>query len=246
MVQEVIERDKNPKKDSQSDRYSTAQKQKAVVLYRMLGSFALIESMTGIHHETLRKWKQTEWWKEYEADILAQGKAELTGNLKKIVTKAFVQLEDRLENGDFIFDQKTGEMRRKPVGAHTVNQILQTGLDKQFLIDKLQRDQKIAETQDSIEQRLQRLGEEFQRFANAKEISADVSAYKDVTNAVHDQAHTQEVGSDAGNQPQSLLEAGGFPQPVQSLGQYHGTEASTQSPQVPDQSNEGKAGKTLG
>jgi hypothetical protein len=107
--------------------------------------------------------------------------------LKKIVTKAFVQLEDRLENGDFIFDQKTGEMRRKPVGAHTVNQILQTGLDKQFLIDKLQRDQKIAETQDSIEQRLKRLGEEFQRFANAKEISADVSAYKDVTHAVHDQ-----------------------------------------------------------
>lgn len=176
MVQEVIERDKNPKKDSQSDRYSTAQKQKAVVLYRMLGSFALIEEMTGIHHETLRRWKGSDWWKELEADIISQSKAELTGNLKKIVNKAFVQLEDRLENGDYIFDQKTGEMRRKPVGAHTVNQILQTGLDKQFLMDKLQRDQKVLETQDSIDLRLKRLGEEFQRFANAK----------DVTNAVHD------------------------------------------------------------
>lgn len=170
-MKKVIEVDKDPRTKDKTH-YSTAQKYKAVVLYKMLGNFALVARNMGIHEQTIYNWGGTDWWKEMEEDVRKQSQAKLSGNIQKIVDKAFKTVEDRLENGDWIYDQKLGQLKRKPVNAHTANQILKDGLDKTFFIEKLKRDEKKQETEETIANRLLKLSEEFQKFAKARTINA--------------------------------------------------------------------------
>jgi hypothetical protein len=176
MARVLVEVDKDPKSKDKTH-YSTKQRYEAVVLYRMLGNFALVSRNMGIPEQTIYNWGSTDWWKEMEEDIRKESNAKLSGNIQKIVNKAFKVVEDRLENGDWIYDQKQGQLKRKPVGAHTANQILKDGLDKTFFIEKLKREEKQQETEETIAVRLLKLSEEFQKFTKAK----------DVTNALHDE-----------------------------------------------------------
>ena len=52
------------------------------------------------------------------------GDQELDAKTSKIVDKALDQIMDRLENGDHIYDQKTGRIRRAPVKLRELNATL--------------------------------------------------------------------------------------------------------------------------
>lgn len=153
-------------------RYSEKQKREAVTLLMLTGSPTLVERQMGISDFTLREWRRSAWWPEYEREIRNGSRMELKGNLKTIVDKSLRVVEDRLENGDWQYDQKLGKMVRVPVKAQVANVIAQGAIDRQFMIDRLQREETEAQDTEAMKDRLERLHEEFARFAKAKTINA--------------------------------------------------------------------------
>lgn len=164
--------DKKPT-DGLAAQYSPKQKLEAVTAYLMLGKVSLVAASLGIPEDTLRNWKRTDWWKEMEAEVRSSNNVEVSGRLRQIVQKSMTVIEDRLENGDFQYNPKTGAFTRRPVGVKVAGDILSKAVDKQVLIERLERQPQADQAK--IEDRLKTIQEkllEFSRFAKAKEIPA--------------------------------------------------------------------------
>lgn len=159
------------KKKGELGAYSPKQRLEAVTAYLMLGKVTLVAASLGIPEETIRNWKRTDWWREAEAEVRSANNVEVSGRLKQIITKSMTVIEDRLDNGDFQYNPKTGNFSRKPVAAKVAGDILSKAIDKQVLLEKIEREP-VAD-QAKIEDRLKTIQEkllEFSRFAKAKEI----------------------------------------------------------------------------
>jgi hypothetical protein len=146
---------------------------RAVVLYNQVGSLRAIADSMGIPYDTMRRWHISDWWKEVEDDLKSQKKTKLSGQMVKLKDKAIEIVEDRLTNGDFFYDQKLGELVRRPVGADTAVNIMRTALDKHLQMEEMALLEKKVATEEKITDRLKKLGEDFQRFAKAKEIKSE-------------------------------------------------------------------------
>ena len=160
--------------DGPKVRWSEKQKFQAVALYKLIGSLAEVARQLGVPIITVKVWHKQSWWKEYEQEIAHAAKAELSGKIKSITNKAMGIVEDRLENGDFVFIPKTGQIKRKPISAHVANKILNDSVDRQFMIEKLQRENIDEANKDIINTRLQQLHTEFAKFAKAQTIEGEV------------------------------------------------------------------------
>lgn len=158
--------------------YFTDQKKLEVVTtYLTLGNAPLTEAVTGVSRHTIRHWKLTDWWKDIERELRDGENLELSTKLKRIVDKSIEVVADRLDNGDHIFNPKTGEILRIPVKARDALRAAETMIDKrQILLDKPTR---IVE-QRTVEDRLNKLAEEFKRFSQSKTISGDFSVVEDL------------------------------------------------------------------
>lgn len=155
--------------------WSEKQKHEAVAAYLLLGNMAEVSRMTGIPHITLRKWKAMPWWAEAEQEVKRASKLELSGKLRKAIELSNLAIEDRLQNGEFVFNPKTGEVIRRPVSADTAVKVLDKLIDKQILLEKT-ADQAAHVTQEGVMERLQKIADELTRFAQAKEVPS--SDYK--------------------------------------------------------------------
>ena len=117
-------------------RWSDKQKIEAIQSYLLLGNLAMTGRILNIPEITLRQWKATEWWNNQVEELKLQEKVELSGKIKKIANAALTVVEDRLTNGDFIYDQKTGEMRRKLVSMKDAHKVSVDLMAKQELLEK--------------------------------------------------------------------------------------------------------------
>lgn len=145
--------------------WSDKQKTEAVTSYLLLGNLALTARVLNIPEVTLRYWKQSTWWKEVEADIKLQEDLQLSAKLKKIVEGSLTVVADRIENGDWIYDQKTGQMVRKPVALKDAHKVaVETAKQRQEL-DKRTIAPATAEQDDD---KLKKLAEKFADFAMKK------------------------------------------------------------------------------
>lgn len=149
--------------------FTDAKKVEVVTTYLTLGNAPMTEAVTGVPRQTIRVWKMSEWWKDIQREIQESESIEMSAKLKKIVDKALDATMDRLEHGDTIFNPRTGELLRVPVKVRDAIRAMDTAIDKrQILMDK---PTKIVE-QRTVDDRLNKLAEEFQRFAGSKLIEA--------------------------------------------------------------------------
>ena len=157
---------KSPKKRSLSEfkhRYSDSQKLEAVKLWMVTGNLAVTAATLGIPEVTVKSWRYTDWWETIVQDIRSENKITLSNRLKNIASKAMDVTLDRLENGEWFYDQKTGELRRKPVLLKDAHKVASDLLQRQLELDKANNVQK--ETSESTEQKLNKLAEAFELFA---------------------------------------------------------------------------------
>lgn len=146
--------------------WSDAQKLEAIQTYLTLGNLALTSRMLGIPEITLRVWKTTEWWKDQVNEIKSQEKIELSTKMKKIVQASLAVVQDRLENGDFQFDQKTGQNVRKPVNMKDAHKVAVDLQQRQEVLDKVYVDE--GRSDSSTEDKLLKLAEKFAELATKK------------------------------------------------------------------------------
>lgn len=163
--------------------WSDAQKLEAIQSYLVLGNLALTSRLLGIPEITLRVWKTKDWWKDQVAELKAQEKFELSAKMKKIVNASLAVVEDRLEHGDFQFDQKTGQTVRKPVNMKDAHKVAVDLQQRQEMLEKISTDE--IQQDSSVEDKLLKLAEKFADMAT-KKIDQKVSEHRtvDVSDAV--------------------------------------------------------------
>ena len=145
--------------------YSWDKKVQAVTSYLVLGDMSLVAALIKIPHQTVRLWKTKDWWKEVEGTIREQNNIQTNAKLKKIVDKSLDTVMDRLEEGDFQYDPKTGRFVRKPVLLRDAAKAAEVMMHRQDLMNQIQI-QKLAVP--TVDEALKRIAAEFIKIARGE------------------------------------------------------------------------------
>lgn len=145
--------------------WSDSQKLEAVTTYLALGNLALSSRVLGIPEMTLREWKNKEWWKEVEGELRVQDDIQLSSRLKRIIESSITATEDRLANGDWIFNSKDGCLMRKPVALRDVHRVTMDMLDKR---ESIANKQPVSANLEQIDEKLKKLAEKFDEIAQGR------------------------------------------------------------------------------
>ena len=80
---------------------------------------------------------------------------------------SLVLVQDRLENGDWIYDQKEGELRRKPVSMKDAGKL---AMDAANLRAKMNIQENHTVAAEHVEDKLAKLAKAFSDLANGKKL----------------------------------------------------------------------------
>lgn len=179
-----------PKKNdvSQADRAHWSDKKKNEVLayYVANGSVADTSRHCAVPYRTIMMWKSQSWWKERVDAIKNEEYDKLDSKLTKALDKALDQVMDRIENGDEVFDSRTGGTIRVGAKLRDLNAAFNGLMDKRQLIRK--QPTKIVEQQSTAHQ-LQNLANQFAAFVSGKPVkeTIDQVAFMDADNVQEDE-----------------------------------------------------------
>ena len=135
----------------------------AVSRFMLLGNMRIVSEQIGVSYDTLMDWRKTEWWPELVDQVKRQRKSKTNDSITKVVEQSLDIMQDRLENGDWVHDQKTGQVIRKPVNARDAAAIATALMQRQEAIEASL--DKVATNEESKEDQLVKLAQEFQRWA---------------------------------------------------------------------------------
>jgi hypothetical protein len=160
-----------------------------VTKYMALGNLRLTAEVSKVPYDTCTEWKKSNWWSQVVDEIKKTKSTEMNNKLSKIIDKSLSAIEDRLENGDFVFSQKTGEVLRKPVTIKDANTVAKDLLSHQIRVEEIAN--KIEERKETIQETLKVLADEFAKWnRRALNKTAETTDFKELTNALHDQRET--------------------------------------------------------
>lgn len=151
--------------EAKGKHWSDSQKLEAVQTYLMLGSVRMTSAALKIPEITLKVWRASTWWKDLESELKIQDELQLSTRLKKIAEKSFAAVEDRLEHGNFVFDQKTGKIRRIPVNLKDAHKVALDSIQQKELIGKKHVD---VANDGQILDKLEQLANKFAEMATDK------------------------------------------------------------------------------
>lgn len=153
--------------------HSDNQKIEAVTVWLATGNLALTAATLNIPEVTMRRWKALPWWKQMVEDIRSEENLALDARLSKVVNKSVEALLDRVEHGDFQFDQRTGTMIRKPISARDASTVTRDMIDRRELLQG--KKVEVKDTTRKIDEKLLMLATEFARFAQSKTVTNEPS-----------------------------------------------------------------------
>ena len=168
----------------------------AVTTFLTLGNLRQVAAVTGVSYGMIKQWRIQPWWKDLEAEIIASRRVAQANKLSKIVDKSLDVIDDRLQNGDFIYNNKTGEVIRKQVNLRDATGAANALMQRAAIIEKLNKDEQVVETAQDIQSQLKNLAEQFALMNNRSKAGATEIAYKDSDDAVYAQ---RETGLQAGS-----------------------------------------------
>lgn len=152
--------------------------------YMLLGNLRLVSEQTGVHYNTLVEWKKSEWWPEVVAQLRQEKKSKQNANITKLIEQSLDVMADRLENGDYVLNNKTGQVVRKPVGVKEATTIAHQLLQRQTAIEELEN--KMARSEDTVQETLSLLAKEFQKWNKLKNNNAEDIPFVEVVSTVRD------------------------------------------------------------
>lgn len=158
-------------------RYTWEKKYATVAIYLKSGSLRETERQSGVPTFTLENWRKSSWWDNLVAEIQKEEHAVKNTKLSQIINKALGVVEDRLENGELILNNKTGKLVRKPVSIRDATRAAgelmqrQESLNKAHAIDEVQKQ--------TVDETLKFLANEFAKMVNKKPEVIDLEEVED-------------------------------------------------------------------
>lgn len=183
----------NKTKAFQPGHWKESKKIEAVTTYLSTGNLSETARMLGVPIRTLESWKISDWWKEIVKRIQSDEDQELDAKTSKVINKALDNLMDRIENGEYIYDQKTGQLKRTPAKLRDLNTAFNNLLDKRQLLRN--KPTRIVEQQSTAVQ-LQNLAEQFKQFTNKQTKELPDREYIEGDTVVQDESGTYVLKED--------------------------------------------------
>jgi transposase-like protein len=170
-------------------RWSDTQKIEAVTTYLMLGgNLSQTSKALKIPLQTLNVWKYSEWWNHLERDVRKEERLTLSTKLKKVMDLSLEVASDRLERGDWIYDQKAGELRRKPVSMRDASKL---AMDAANLRTKMDLNENHTIANEEISSKLEKLAEAFTNLSKGIKVTQeeveDIEFVEEVIDALHEE-----------------------------------------------------------
>lgn len=163
--------------------YTWEKKIEVATKYMALGNMRLVGELCKVDYRTLMNWKKEKWWTELLNEIKKTRQTETSTKLSKIVDKSLEVIADRLEHGDFILNNKTGNIDRKPVSLRDANSVAKDLLGTQIKMEELTS--KIETRQESVQEQLKLLATEFAKWSKGlSKQNAQTINFKEVANAI--------------------------------------------------------------
>jgi hypothetical protein len=166
------------------------------------GNLVQTAAITKVPLPTIKHWKKQPWWKEAVDAFYDDDKQELDAKYQKIVRKALTVMDDRLTNGNFQLDQKTGRILRVPVSLSDSHKVMKDLVDQQQVLRKDKKEEQ-QQAQVSANETLLKLAKQFAEMAKG-------NVMKDVTPGT-----TYDMEMEAEQILQNRLEASGASETVQ-------------------------------
>jgi hypothetical protein len=113
--------------------FSMERRRQIVWDYMIEGNASKVARMHNIDGTTIGKWKKRDWWEDLMQEAHDLYEQQLRARMNKVIDKALEKTEERLENGDVIFDAKRGELVAVPVKAKDAATIAGIQYDKRRL-----------------------------------------------------------------------------------------------------------------
>lgn len=180
----------NKTKPHQPGWWKESKKIETVTTYMSTGSCAETARIVNVPLKTIECWKTQDWWKELIKKIQDEQDQTLDAKTSKIIDKALENLMDRIENGEHIYDQKTGKVKRMPAKMRDLNIAFNSLLDKRQLLRN--RPTKIVEQQSTATQ-LQNLADQFAKFVQKKTEELPIVEYIEGDTVVQNEDGTYEL-----------------------------------------------------
>jgi transposase-like protein len=158
-------------------RWSDQQKLEAVQSWLALGNLALTARILGIPEVTLRVWKAQEWWHEVVEELRLQETIQLSARMKNLVEASQTIVAQRLESGDPILNQKTGQIVFKPVTMKDAHKVAVDLMDRREDLQRIVDGGPKSDT--ANENKLEQLAERFAEMA-AKSIQKQIDKKRTV------------------------------------------------------------------
>jgi hypothetical protein len=208
------------------EHWPVEKKIEAVSTWLILGSYKMTSAATGVPYDTIRKWKEQPFWAEMIAEIRATEGIQLDNKLSSLANKSLDAVLDRIENGDFIYDQKTGTIQRKPAALRDVHRVAVDTLAKRNEMRKsAEATRDVA--QSSVAEQLKMLAQEMAKWNNKPKQHAIV--LDEVEDAIPKERTTGlQAGTSVGTQEEA--------------GESEGTDSTERSPLDTGEGREGSQG----
>lgn len=179
------------KKHEKNTLWPMEKKIEAVTAYLATGNMRIVSAAIGVDYQLCRFWKTQQWWKEYEYEIKNAKRSDTNNKFTKIIDKSLEIVADRLENGEMILNNKTGELMRKPIGIKDAIKVTTDIFNHQLALDKVKQDESSLQKQESIQDTLKQLADEFAKFNGTKKpaeiIEAEDVEFKENDHSIHEE-----------------------------------------------------------
>lgn len=172
-------------------RYTWEKKYSVVAIYLQCGSLRETQEQSGVPVPTIENWRKSAWWDDLVNQIKTAQSTQQNNKLTQLINKSLGIVEDRLEHGEMILNNKTGELVRKPVGIRDATRAASELMQRQVQLNKTLAIEQVQKQ--TIDETLKFLATEFAKMVNKK---PEVIDLEDATYAVHEE---REEGLQAGS-----------------------------------------------
>lgn len=168
-----------------------SKRMEVVARFMLLGNMRLVSEQMNISYNTLMAWKNSDWWPEMVDQLKRQKQSKTNENITRLIEQSLEVMQDRLDNGDFVFDQKTGQVVRKPVNVRDATQIATNLLQRQQVQEEFE--QKLSSKSATVQETLAMIAQELKKHKqNTGPIEdAKIVLLEKNDNALHDQRETR-------------------------------------------------------
>ena len=162
----------------------------ALTTFLATGSQAHTAAITGIPEPTIATWRKQEWWAERMKDIKDGETIALDKRLSKVMDKALDAVLDRVENGEYMYDPRTGDIVRVPAKLRDVQKVAGDMIDKKQLLAKIAAGKEESKKQITADH-LVLLAKEFAKFANGGKAPSEAMDVSSVIEGDHTEIFEQ-------------------------------------------------------